>query len=77
MKNANNHDRGLHIAIINPITGTIEVSRIFDTFHSSSEIDKFIKAGVPDNYIVVAACKDDCVTNMSETVRKWFFLMGS
>ena len=27
--------------------------------------------------IVIAACKDDCVTNLSEAGKQWFIDMGS
>ena len=32
---------------------------------------------MPNGHIVVAACKDDCVTNLSTAGKKWFFDMGS
>ncbi len=35
MPNENGHYRGLHIAIINPYTGKVEVARVFDTYKSS------------------------------------------
>lgn len=28
-------------------------------------------------YIIIAACKDECVTNLSEPVQGWFQRMGS
>ena len=37
----------------------------------------FIKTDIPDGRIIVAACKDDCATNLSYNVKKWFARMGS
>ena len=52
-------------------------ARVFDTYHSSKELDAFIKTKVPKDHIVVAACKDECVNNLSNTVKLWFTKMGS
>lgn len=32
---------------------------------------------IPDSYIIIAACQDDCVTNMSDNVKTWFESLGS
>ena len=32
---------------------------------------------IPDGYIIVAACKDDCRFNLSEEVMCWFASIGS
>ena len=71
--NKNGHLRGLHISIINHISGKLELAQAFDTYKSSTELDLMIdnKAVVP-GHIVIAACKDDCVTNLSEKAKKWF-----
>ena len=50
---------------------------MFDTYKSSVLFDKFIKRTIPEGYIVIAACKDDCVTELSEEGKKWFEDMGS
>lgn len=65
-KNCNNHQRGLHIVVINSETGKIEVSQVFDTYQSSAAFNDFIATDIPMGHIVVAACKDDCVTNLSK-----------
>ena len=41
-KNENGHERGLHLVVINPESGQIEISRVFDTYKSSSELENFI-----------------------------------
>lgn len=41
-KNADNL-RGLHVVMIGIETGNVEFSRVFDTFHSSTEFDNFIE----------------------------------
>ena len=58
--------RGLHIVVINPANGKTRFTRVFDTYKSSDELDKFITLNaIPLGYIIIAACKDDCVTNLS------------
>lgn len=67
--NSSNHKRGLHVVVINPADGEVEYAQVFDTYKSSEELDAFISEGVPKNYIVVAACKDDCFTMLSQTAK--------
>ena len=69
--------RGLHIVVINPSTGKVESANIFDTYKSSFGLDAFIGKGVPDGYIVCAACKDECTMKLSHNCKKWFASMGS
>lgn len=78
-ENENEHERGLHIAIINPLKGgKVEFAQIFDTYRSSEALDKFIDSNkLPDGIIVAAACQDDCVTKLSQNAREWFKWMGS
>ena len=75
--NIHNHDRGLHIVLIHPYTGGVSLAQVFDTYKSSETFDRFIKEFIPVGFIVVAACKDECVTNLSYEARKWFADMGS
>ena len=63
--NQNGHFRGIHIVIINQDNGKIELAKVFDTYESSDDFDKFIDSGIPKGHIIVAACKDECVKNMS------------
>ena len=55
----------------------MHVSKVFDTYKSPESFDHFVKQGVPDGYIVIAACKDDCVTKLSQKGKTWFANMGS
>ena len=57
---------------INPADGKIELAVVFDTYITSDEIEKMISQDIPKGHIVVAACKDDCVKNMSAKVKTWF-----
>lgn len=75
--NENNNFRGLHLVVINPKNGKVETARAFDTYESSEEFDKFLNTYIPDQYIIVAACKDECTTNLSNEVKYWFSEMGS
>lgn len=76
-KNSNGTLRGLHIMVIHPGTGDIETAQCFDTYTSSKYLDLFINKGVPDGYIVVAACQDECARSLSPVARYWFRGMGS
>ena len=69
--------RGLHIVIINPENGHISFAGVFDTYTSSEHLEKFIAHDVPRNHIIVAACKDECVKNLSQTCKMWLSDMGS
>ena len=65
--------RGLNIAVIDPEYGKIKHSRVFDTYKSSEDFEKWLETeDIPEGSIVAAACKDECVTNLSDTVKKWF-----
>ena len=63
--------------IINPARGQVEEAKVFDTYNSSAEFDKFIENDIPDGYILVAACKDDCTKRLSQGAKAWFQKMGS
>ena len=65
-KNASEHYRGLHIVVVNLKTGKIEYAQAFDTYKRSTEFDEFIEDPIPKGFIILAACKDDCITNLSE-----------
>ena len=43
------------------MNGRVEVARSFDTYKSSKSLDNFIARVIPNGYIVVAACKDECI----------------
>ena len=72
-KNLNGTDRGLHIVIVNPISGIVEWTGVFDTYKSSAAFEWFCEnTEIPDGYIIIAACKDDCSNNLSLVGREWF-----
>ena len=50
---------------------------MFDTYKTSIRLDHFIAQDIPAGFIVVAACKDDCATRLSERAKGWFADMGS
>lgn len=50
---------------------------MFDTFQSSVGFDDFIEKDVPPGSIVIAACKDECITKLSFKGYFWFRDMGS
>lgn len=51
-------------------------ARCFDTYISSTLFDQTI-IDIPDGYIVAVACKDEFMTSLSESGKKWFESMGS
>lgn len=75
--NESGHHRGLHVVVINPSSGKISQSQVFDTYESSASFDDFIIYDVFAGDIIVAACRDDCFRNLSENAKQWFSDMGS
>ena len=63
--------------VIDSSTGEVQVARVFDTYKSSVEFDKFIEGDLTEGFIVIAACKDECTKNLSDKGRLWFANMGS
>ena len=76
-KNENGHFRGLHIVVINSIDGNVEMAKVFDTYKSSEGFNKLITHDIPDGYIIVAACSDECTSNLSYDFKSWFENIGS
>ena len=76
-QNESHHFRGLHLVIIDPSNGKIEAAKTFDSYSSTHRIDAYIEHLIPQGFIVVAACKDDCVTKLSDKSKDWFQRMGS
>ena len=65
-KNENGTLRGLHIVLIDRITGEIVAAKVFDTYKSSERLENFIESGTiwenlrKEDCIICIACKDDC-----------------
>ena len=60
--------------IIDSSSGKVKSASVFDTYKSSAEFEGFIQSpdSVVEGDIVVAACRDDCVTALSADARSWF-----
>ena len=71
-RNENNHYRGLHIVIFNPFSGVVESSKVFDTYKSSVEFNKFVDTEIPKGHIVAAACMDEGSAELSVYCKSWF-----
>ena len=73
--------RGLHIIVINPLNFKLEFTQVFDTYKSSASFENFLSFSPWSNKmkdkIVIAACKDECTDNLSNTVIRWFEDLGS
>lgn len=77
-RNSNQTYRGLHIVLLSQTTGEVVEARVFDTYRSSAPLETFIDSSIPgENCIIVAACKDECFTNLSDKVKDWFRELGS
>ena len=77
VKNENGHYRGLHVALVDPNNGKVEVTKCFDTHKSSEEFEDFISKPIPVGHIVVATCRDEVSKNLSDKGRNWFKSLGS
>ena len=76
-QNENGHYRGLHIVALDPERGEVLAAQAFDTYVSSALFDQFISRGIPQGTIILAACKDECVSKLSDRGRQFFADMGS
>ena len=63
--------------VIDPTTGKVDHAKAYDTYKTSEAFEKFLAQGVDKGKIVVAACKDDCITAISSKVKDFFKAMGS
>ena len=64
--------------VLNPASGKVESAIVFDTYKGSEAFDSFIAQDMTaENKIIVAACKDECVTQLSDRAKQWFADMGS
>ena len=68
-KNEKGHARGLHIVIINSRSGEIQTAKVFDTYSSSESFQEFTRKEILEGCVVVAACKDDCATKLSQEAK--------
>ena len=75
--NENGHQRGLHVVVIDAETGEVETAQVFDTYQRGVGFDEFIETAIPEGRIIAAACKDECVTQLSTKAKHWFANMGS
>ena len=75
--NESNDYRGLHIVVVHPSNGNVLVARVFLIGPDSDAFDTFISGDLPEGSIVAAACKDDCIINLSKPGKQWFANMGS
>ena len=77
-RNENDHYRGLHVVLVNPQTGEVELAKAFDTYKAATDFDKFVlNKWRWHGYIVAAACKDECAAKLSLKAKYWFQRMGS
>ena len=42
------------------MNGRVEPTKVFDTYEKSNGFGEFVESDIPDGFIVVAACKDEC-----------------
>lgn len=72
--NESGHLRGLHMVVVSPSTGKVELAQVFDTYASSEKLDQLIDDAeiLRDGSIVIVACSDDCATSLSPKAQTWF-----
>ena len=52
-------------------------AKCFDTYETSENLDALIDTGIEHGDVVIAVCKDECFTNLSDKAKDWFKSMGS
>ena len=75
--NEGGHYRGLHVVLFNPFNGYVEWAKVYDTYKRPEFFDLFVDSEMPEGWIVVAACKDECSTHLSREGKQFFSDMGS
>ena len=75
--NMHEHLRGLHIVLINPVSGKVEFAQCFDTYHAHVNFDNFCDRKLEPGTIFAAACKDDMALHISKKGRDFFEELGS
>ena len=78
------YSRGFHMVIIDPYNGGIQLNKVFDTYKSSKEFERWIdmQDGEYEGSIIAVTCKGECtgglyVQKVSDKVAAWFQGMGS
>ena len=67
-KNSSGHFRGLHIVIVDSVTGKLKYGKVFDTYKTSQYFERFInQEKVAHGHIVIAVCEDECTKNLSKS----------
>lgn len=77
--NENNNYRGLHVVVFDAFRGLLLHNQVYDTYRSSEKLEAWIEKNekFAVGQAVVIACKDDCVTRLSGTVRYWLTKLGA
>lgn len=76
-ENESKHYRGMHVVVISNIDGSIQAAKVFDTYTTSTDFEEFIQYEIPDGYIIVAGCMDECTSKLSHAGKQWFADLGS
>ena len=76
-RNINKHYRGLHILTLDPVNGAIKEKRVFDTYDDGDLFDEFLATKLDYGDIVAVACKDECISELTDKAKKWFENLGS
>ena len=53
--------------------GKVTIAKAFDTYTTSLALDEFIDGFIGENngHIIAIACKDDCISSLSEYCKTW------
>ena len=76
------HDRGLHVMVVNEVTGTVVHRQVFDTsaesgaYSSSSQFVELIQA-LPEGRLVAIAIKEEAISHMSDDAKRACESIGS
>lgn len=68
------------MVIFDPFKGVVVLAKVFDTYKYSKGFDDFINgfgSNIPKDFIVIGACMDECVSNLSQEAKTWFGKLGS
>ncbi|XP_070192367.1 protein O-linked-mannose beta-1,2-N-acetylglucosaminyltransferase 1-like isoform X3 [Littorina saxatilis] len=75
--NAKSSGRGLNIALIDGKQFQVKEVKQFDTYVHDNDLIRYLKKGIPDDWIVIIATFDEAASGLRTDARKWLKLYGS
>ena len=76
LKTCDNNENGLHLVIINRISGKVEIAKVFNTVKESHLIDIFITKYTNKSMIIITASQTINTNTFGPNLKSWLISMG-